>query len=326
MLFNCRKSLGNPVTSIRQCAFVGCLLGCAANPPANPPKLAAEQATVLRSDSIIRSGPDAAPQLASSASSPAPQNPTQREQSSNRAIAEPPSSLAIDPFESAVLRWAPELARAPLFVITHGAGGQAEWHCQHYAALLGSGGTLLCPKGKRMFASDPSRGYYYPDHVALAEELHRAREAMLQRYGTPISDSSVVYVGYSQGASMGVLAVAERGDWWPRLLLVEGGYDSWSAALSRRYAASGGHRVLFVCGTAHCSKRARASVTLLERAGVAAQLRVANGAGHRPDGPVAAAVRDGLLWLLDDGPEFSKIRDNLAVPVAKLGRDTQAAP
>ena len=227
----------------------------------------------------------------------------------------------MDHFEPAVLRWATAQVRAPLFIVTHGAGGMAEWHCQHYATLLGPGITLLCPRGKRMFANDPSRGYYYPNHVALAEELHGARDAMLQHHAARVCEGSVVYVGYSQGASMGVLAVGEHGDWWPRLLLVEGGYDSWSAPLSKRYAASGGHRVLFVCGTPHCRERARASVGLLERAGVTAQLRYANGAGHRPDGPVAAAVRDGLLWLLDDGPEFAEIRDTLAAAAAAQRAD-----
>jgi predicted esterase len=325
MFFNRRKTLGNPAARFRQYALVGCLLGCAANPPAKPPRPAAQRAADLPGDANMPSKTEAAPQLVSSASQRAPATPMQGEGTSSAAELQLPSSLSIDHFEPAVLRWAAAQVRAPLFVITHGAGGFAEWHCQHYAALLGSGGTLLCPSGRRMFASDPSRGYYYPNHVVLAEELQGARDAMLQHYAMRIREEAIVYVGYSQGASMGVLAVHKHGDWWPRLLLVEGGYDGWTASLSKRYAASGGRRVLFVCGTAHCREHARASVGLLERAGVAAQLRVANGAGHRPDGPVAAAVRDGLGWLLDDGSAFSQIRDALSAPAATQVTDENAA-
>ncbi len=210
------------------------------------------------------------------------------------------SSLPIEPFEPAVLRLATGRFRSPLFVITHGAGGNAEWHCDHYAALLGPDGTLVCLRGKRMYANDESRGYYYPSHLELGKELRRAREAVIERYPERI-ERSAVYIRYSQGATMGVLAVADHGDWFPRLLLVEGGFDGWSGALAERYAETGGRRVLFVCGTEHCRRQANASVTLLRQHRIEAQLRVAPGAGHRPDGPVTEQVRQGLHWLLE-GP------------------------
>ena len=326
MLFNRRKTLGSPAARFRQCVFVGCFLGCAANSPAKPPRPAAQRAADLPGDASRLSKTEATLRVASSESIQASATPTQGEERSSAADLELPSSLAIDHFEPAVLRWAATEARAPLFIITHGAGGLAQWHCQHYAALLGPASTLLCPRGKRMFASEPERGYYFPNHVVLGEEIRGARDAILRHYAARIREEAVVYVGYSQGASMGVLVVAEHGDWWPRLLLVEGGYDSWSALLSKRYAASGGHRVLFVCGTAHCRDRARASASLLERAGVAARLRVASGAGHRPDGPVAAAVRDGLRWLLDDDSAFSQIRDTLAASATVQRADENTVP
>ncbi len=209
----------------------------------------------------------------------------------------------MEPFESAELRLAESLRGAPVFVITHGAGGTAEWHCQHYAMLLGPDCTLLCLKGKRMFANDPSRGYYYPNHIELGRELSHARQALLSSHLERMDASSIVYVGYSQGATMGVLATAEHGDWFPRMLLVEGGFENWSALLAKKYADSGGRRVLFVCGTERCRKRGALSVALLRQHHVQAQLRVAPGAGHRPDGPVAQQVRDGMPWLLADDTE-----------------------
>jgi predicted esterase len=153
-----------------------------------------------------------------------------------------------------------------------------------------------------MYANNANRGYYYPNHLALGQELRRAREALLERYADRV-EVSAVYVGYSQGASMGVLAIAEHGDWFPRMLLVEGGFENWSGALAKRYADTGGRRVLFVCGTEHCRKLASIGVTLLKQHRVQAQLRFSPGAGHRPDGPVTEQVRNGLAWLLAEGAD-----------------------
>lgn len=223
-----------------------------------------------------------------------------------------PGPLEMSPFEAAVVRWGATQPASPLFLIAHGAGGQAEWHCQHYAAMLGPDCTLVCMRGKRMVTRDPARGYYFPNHHALAEEIAATRAALVQSHASRVALNSAVYMGYSQGATMGVLAVAEHGDWWPRLLLVEGGYDSWSSALARQFAVSGGQRVLFVCGTEHCRSRAQASQGLLERAHVKTKLLAAPGAGHRADGPVGAAVRRGLRWLLDGDSVFEGVHRVLA--------------
>lgn len=223
-----------------------------------------------------------------------------------------PGPLEMGSFEAAVVRWGATQPNSPLFLVAHGAGGQAEWHCRHYAAMLGPDCTLVCMRGKRMVTRDPERGYYFANHHALAEEIAAARAALVQSHASRVALNSAVYVGYSQGATMGVLAVAEHGDWWPRLLLVEGGYDSWSASLARQFAVSGGQRVLFVCGTEHCRSRAQASQGLLERAHVKTKLLAAPGAGHRADGPVGAAVRRGMRWLLDGDSVFEGVHRVLA--------------
>ena len=221
-----------------------------------------------------------------------------------------PTSLPINGFEPAVVRFPADRQASPLFVVTHGAGGQADWHCRHYAQLLGPSAALLCPHGKRMVTRDAARGYYYPDHIALSDELIAVHAAVEEHLDLLQLEASV-YIGYSQGASMGALAVASHGDWWPRLALVEGGYDAWYPALAKQYRASGGQRVLFVCGTDHCRKLAAQAVILLTRAGVIARLLTAPGAGHRPDGPVAARVREGLSWLLEGDGRYERVLKHL---------------
>jgi len=224
-----------------------------------------------------------------------------------------PTSLVLVGFEPAVLRLPEDRKPAPAFVITHGAGGQADWHCSHYANLLGPSAALLCLRGKRMVTRDPMRGYYYPNHLKLSDELVAAHAALLEKLSQAIHTQSIVYMGYSQGASMGVLAVADHGDWWPRLLLVEGGYDTWSSPLARKFKVTGGQRVLFVCGTDHCRLLAQKAVLTLTRAGIEAKLLTAPGAGHRPDGPVVPRVQEGLVWLLDGDPHFQNVLKHLTI-------------
>lgn len=280
--------LGNLANRFRQSASALALIGCSA-PPLGAPRL------------VTATGSEAP---ARTLKLPAePSTPARVEAS----FEEPPSSLPIDGFESSVIRLRADRQPGPLFVVAHGAGGQASWHCRHYEAMLGPTAVLLCLAGKRMVTHDPTRGFYYPDHIQLSEELTAAWTSMLQRHAAAILGTDGVYIGYSQGASMGVLAAGPHGELWPRLALVEGGYDTWSLALARSYRDRGGRRVLFVCGTQHCRKQASQAAAILERAGVASRVLTAKNAGHRPDGPVAARVNEGLIWLLQDDPRYENV-------------------
>ncbi len=87
-------------------------------------------------------------------------------------------------------------------------------------------------------------------------------------------------------------------------ILVEGGADVFTVALARSFRAAGGERVLFGCGQASCAEKARGSVAYLERAGVAARLVSAAGAGHNFGGTVEASVASALPWLIEGDPRF----------------------
>ena len=286
--------LGNLTIRFRQCASVLALIGCG-TPHSTSTRLA------------TGAGSAAKAVLADKPPGPA----TSELEPSTPPLAELPTTLELDGFEPSVLRLATDRRPAPLFVITHGAGGQAAWHCHHYEQMLGPTAGLLCLAGKRMVARDPTRGFYYPDHMRLSDELSAAHAAMFKKYSGALLGTTSVYIGYSQGATMGVLAIAPHGDIWPRLALVEGGYDSWSSALARNFKDNGGQRVLFVCGTEHCRKLAAQARSTLERTGVEARLLTATNAGHRPDGPVAARVKEGLIWLLQGDPHYEDVLNHL---------------
>jgi predicted esterase len=223
------------------------------------------------------------------------------------------TELSVPEFEPAVVSYR---AHAPLFVVTHGAGGNAEWHCRHVDRLLGGRASLICPRGKRRHARDPSQGYYYPDHLSLRREVHAAVEQFEARVPEGGATRPYTYAGYSQGATMGALAFAEEGRLFSHLLLVEGGYADWSSALVNAFQRSGGHKVLLVCGTGACHRLAHEAVERFTRAGLQAKDVWAMGAGHRPDGAVGATTSKNLTFLLNDNPswqDFSPVPEDSPV-------------
>lgn len=209
--------------------------------------------------------------------------------------------LAVEGFEPALL-WYRE--HAPLLLVTHGAGGFAEWHCQRFHRLFAGKVTLLCPRGKPRFTQDPAQGFYYPDHLALRREVH----AVVARYEALMSNSGrpYAYAGYSQGATMGALALSEDGSIFSRLLLVEGGYGDWYDALIARFKKSGGQAVVVICGTKQCHERARAAIPRFTRAGLAFTTATAHGAGHRPDGDVERVTLEHLGFLFEGDARWSE--------------------
>jgi predicted esterase len=212
--------------------------------------------------------------------------------------------LPLEGFEPALVYYVPQ---GPKLVVTHGAGGHAEWHCEHYRRIFEGRVSLLCARGKKRYYNDPAQGYYYPDHRALSAEVLELVATFETRFEPRSAGERYVYTGYSQGATMGALAFASEGGVFSHLLLVEGGYADFSRALARRFQSSGGSGVLFVCGTKACHDRARAAVGELHALGIRATLEWARGAGHRPDGPVTDAFLRGLPKIFETEPGWSRL-------------------
>lgn len=187
----------------------------------------------------------------------------------------------------------------PLIVGAHGAGGSPEWNCEWLSWLLNEPAVLLCLRGTPMDRHGAS--FYYPEHHSLGKWLNASLEHVGKQYAERL-DSRSVYVAYSQGATMGALAL-QADAVIPNLLLVEGGVNGWSATRSRQFAKTGGRRVYFACGTHSCHSKAKVAAAQLERANVQVQVHHAEGAGHTPAGKVGVLAEAGLRWLLDAPPE-----------------------
>jgi len=191
----------------------------------------------------------------------------------------------------------------PLLVATHGAGGVPEGDCAYWRELTAGRAFLLCLRGTPLDQRGPS-GFYYKDHHALGREFVAAVARFRERFGARLAPTARVYAGFSQGAIMGAPMIVPHAGDFQRLALIEGGYEYWSLGTARSFAANGGQRVLFVCGTQTCKQKAEIPAAWLREAKVAVRIEFAEGAGHTPFGEVMDRTLQALPWLLQDAPHW----------------------
>ena len=208
------------------------------------------------------------------------------------------TTLDVPGFDAAVLSFpSTDREREPVVMVAHGAGGTPDEQCRTWRELLGDRGVVLCIAGRRVAVHSEER--YFPDHFAL-ERIALASLEALRRAFPNVNAEHVVYAGYSQGATMGSLMIASHGDDCPRLALLEGGFDGWTLSRAQKFEASGGRRVLFVCGTRHCADRARAAASTLVRTGVPARVESDLSAGHTYGGGVEQKLSESWRLLIED--------------------------
>jgi predicted esterase len=206
------------------------------------------------------------------------------------------SLLAVSGFGSAVVAMPKHAGKVPLLVATHGAGGDPHWECERWARVARGRWFVACPRGFSLRRGEEG-SYYYPDHPTLEREVTAVVAAARATYGSLVAAKGGVYLGYSQGATMGALMVVEHGAEFPHLVLIEGGSGDWTLKRAERFKSSGGESVFIVCGTPSCAARATASARTLERAGLHAETRYAEGAGHTELGPVGVEAETLLETL-----------------------------
>jgi predicted esterase len=187
--------------------------------------------------------------------------------------------LAVSGFENAVVALPLGERQAPLLVATHGAGGDPNWECERWGRVARGRWLVACPRGVPLRRGEEG-SYYYPDHHALEREVSAVTRAVRTTYGALVAERDGVYLGYSQGATMGALMVVDQGAEFPHLVLIEGGSGDWTIKRAERFRSSGGKSVFIICGTEPCARRAAASAVTLERAGLTVVTRYAAGAGH----------------------------------------------
>jgi predicted esterase len=209
-----------------------------------------------------------------------------------------PSVLEL-PIESGfpLLVWAPRgPGPFPLVIAAHGAGCVAEDHCAYWWRLTEGRAIVACLRGEPLFRNRPEQGFFFRDHLALGRELALSVGALRNRFGDRIGPRAT-FAGYSQGATMGALALPDSGLTFEQLVFIEGGGEGMTKRSVDRLREQGTKRVLFVCGTGGCSKRAQSMAGVLTRAGIDARAVDAPGVGHTYLGPVEELTRAQTAWL-----------------------------
>ncbi|HNS98983.1 MAG TPA: hypothetical protein PKL73_18650 [Polyangiaceae bacterium] len=192
---------------------------------------------------------------------------------------------------------------APVLVASHGAGGRPTWQCEVWGSIVGNRGFVVCPRGTRMGWTD-GEGYFFRHHHALGREVLAVLEALRERYGRRVAPGPVVYVGFSQGATMGALMVVKYPHIFQRLVLVEGGEGEWDVPTAIRFREGGGERVLMVCGRHACAERARRSWLWLRKGGVEARVEHVLGAGHAYTEEMVGRLREHFEWVVQGDPRW----------------------
>jgi predicted esterase len=200
----------------------------------------------------------------------------------------------------------------PVLVAAHGAGDNAESHCELWRRLLERRGVVLCLRGRALSRGSQERGYYFADHHSLKREAFAALDALARAYPRLVDTDAVVYAGYSQGAQMGLLMLADQGARAPLLLLVEGGAGDWSAQRAQSFARSGGRAVALVCGTPGCNRNAERSHRRLAAAGIRVTTHYAPGAGHAYWGDVVPHLIEAFAGLTKDDQRWAPFEEHSA--------------
>lgn len=194
----------------------------------------------------------------------------------------------------------------PLLVATHGNYDRPNWQCEEWQRVVGTRAFVLCPRGEAR-SDSPSRNdvrYTYASNEKLERELEAGIKALEQRFAPHVDTKDVVYTGFSLGAIQGAKIGARNPQRYPRLILVEGGYDRWTADSAKAFAKAG-KRVLFVCGQKGCQITAAQSVKLLEKAGAQGRTLLADGIGHSYGGPMNELIAENLGWLTEGDARWS---------------------
>jgi predicted esterase len=235
------------------------------------------------------------------ASQPEPGAAEERDEAREPLVFDSPfADLAISGYPSAVVGLPDNATSArPVVVVIHGLGGKPEPQCQAWRSIVRAWGFVLCPRGEY----DPERSmpgdkrYVHPGGPRLRAHIDAALAALAQRYAGYVDAERPALAGFSLGATEVALLAQKASARFPRLAVLEGGLDVWYAPTIDAFAADGGVRVLFGCGSAWCPRSAGAAAARIDqRPGVEAHVASAP-VGHTNAPPLQEAIRAELRWF-----------------------------
>jgi poly(3-hydroxybutyrate) depolymerase len=211
------------------------------------------------------------------------------------------TNLVAPPFPEAVVSVPNGATSArPLIIVLHGTSDRPDWNCDAWRHITGARGFVLCPRGDY----DPRESTPTDHRFTLRGGAHlrayidAAIAALSARFQGYVDVERPIVTGFSLGATeIAQLAITDPTR-FARVALLEGGQGVWTPSTISAFAASGGARVLFGCGSPWCLTPARAAARRLEHGGVPAHVVFAP-VGHTSDRPLQEAIMGELGWFFE---------------------------
>lgn len=185
----------------------------------------------------------------------------------------------------------------PVLVALHGSFDQPEWHLETWYPMFQNQAFLLCTRGMKRWDSPKEPHFLRYVYRDIEPELMKSIRSLKERFGSQVSSDSMMYLGFSQGAILGVPILVKHAAQFPKAILIEGG-TRWTKDMALSYAKHGGKKILFACGQEGCYKRALASAETLQKAGISTKVVYAPLMGHTYADEVAEKIKEEISWFL----------------------------
>jgi predicted esterase len=211
-----------------------------------------------------------------------------------------PDAVLAEPFDAGD-------APRPVVVVIHGLGDLPEPHCEAWRNITGARAFVVCPRGgyDPQFSTWGNPRYTHPCCEALRAHIDASLASLSARFGALADTRHPLLAGFSLGATEAALLAQSDTERFPRVAVLEGGLDVWFGATIRAFAARGGRRVLFGCGSAWCTPSARGAAGRIDGAGIGARVVFAD-VGHRPSPPLQAAIDDVFDWFVEGDSRWAR--------------------
>jgi predicted esterase len=194
----------------------------------------------------------------------------------------------------------------PVLVVIHGSGDRPDWNCDAWRHITSDRGFVLCPRGyyvPRESGPGDDRRYTHEGGAYLRRHIDAALAALASRFAGYVDLDRPVLAGFSLGATEVADVASGAPARFPRVAELEGSQSVWTEAKVRTFAAGGGQRVLFGCGSSWCLPRAKAQAARLQRGQVEARVVHAS-VGHSIDRPLQEAIMEEIGWFLAGDPRW----------------------
>jgi predicted esterase len=193
----------------------------------------------------------------------------------------------------------------PIVVAAHGSQSNPEWNCPRVRAAYGPTPWIVCLHPSAHLGTDAS----WASAKQIAEQIERSVALLLNKVGMRADSTDMHFIGHSQGAVQGPIALAQlRSVHFRTITLFEGPPNSVSGVAALLKAATPEH-VLLVAGSTWGLAQTRQLATLLQAGGVDTHARE-TATGHFFEPKVYAAIHHELPWLM---PQAS-LKENPAPP------------